>query len=227
MIDAIIFDKDGTLFDFRATWGAWAERLLDEVSAGDAERRHALARAIRFDSATGFHPSSVAVAGTPAEIGVLLEGETGRPARELEDLVNRLAAETVQREVTGLAKTLALLAERHVLGVVTNDGEALAHAHLGSVGIAHFFAFVAGYDSGHGAKPDPGSLQAFSRATGTAPERTLMVGDSRHDLEAGRAAGMGTVAVLTGLAEASELADLADVVLPDITHLPEWIGSRV
>ena len=50
-----------------------------------------------------------------------------------------------------------------------------------------------------------------------------MVGDSRHDLISGRAAGMATVAVLTGIAGAGELAPHADVVLPDIGHLPGWL----
>ena len=126
----------------------------------------------------------------------------------------------------GLTETLAVLSERHTLGVVTNDGEAPARAHLESVGISRFFAFIAGYDSGHGAKPAPGPLLAFSKVTGTSPDRTLMVGDSRHDLSAGRAAGMTTVGVLTGIAEAPALSDLADVILPDITHLPEWILAQ-
>ena len=53
-----------------------------------------------------------------------------------------------------------------------------------------------------------------------------MVGDSTHDLRAGRAAGMRAVAVLTGLAEADELAPLADAVLPDVSHLPAWISVQ-
>ena len=66
---------------------------------------------------------------------------------------------------------------------------------------------------------------AFLRQTGLDPRRTAMVGDSRHDLQAGRAAGMRTVAVLTGIAKAPELAPLADVVLPDIGHLGAWIDG--
>ena len=31
MIDAVIFDKDGTLFDFRASWGGWTDRLIGEL----------------------------------------------------------------------------------------------------------------------------------------------------------------------------------------------------
>ena len=51
-----------------------------------------------------------------------------------------------------------------------------------------------------------------------------MVGDSTHDLLAGRAAGMKTAAVLTGMANEGELAPFADVVMQDIGHLPGWLG---
>lgn len=225
MIDAIIFDKDGTLFDFRATWSVWAERMLDEISAGDAGRRLAAAEAMGFVEGAGFLASSVVIAGTSREVGAALSAGTGLPTAELERLANRIAETTPQAEVPGLGDTLRLLAGRHVLGLVTNDGEVAARAHLATVGVAQYFAFVAGYDSGHGAKPDPGPLLAFSAATGTRPERTLMVGDSRHDLVAGRAAGMTTVAVLTGVAQAPDLADVADAVLRDISLLPGWIEA--
>ena len=65
---------------------------------------------------------------------------------------------------------------------------------------------------------------AFAEDQRLEPARCVMVGDSCHDLEAGRRAGMATVAVLTGVAERAELAPLADVVLADISHLPAWLG---
>ena len=64
---------------------------------------------------------------------------------------------------------------------------------------------------------------AFLRQTGLDPARVAMVGDSRHDLDAGRAAGMRTVAVLTGVAGREELAAHADVVLSDIGAIPDWL----
>ena len=88
------------------------------------------------------------------------------------------------------------------------------------------FDFIAGYDSGHGAKPGPGQLLAACAHLGIAPEETLMVGDSSHDLMAGRAIGAGTIGVLTGLASEEQLAPLADAVLPDIGHLPDWLDAR-
>ena len=69
-------------------------------------------------------------------------------------------------------------------------------------------------------------LLAFAAQTGLDPARVLMVGDSLHDLMAGRAAGMRPVAVLTGIALAADLAPLAEVVLPDIGALPGWIDAQ-
>ena len=111
------------------------------------------------------------------------------------------------------------------LGLATNDAEAPARAHLAQAGIAAEFEFIAGFDSGHGGKPAPGQLLAFARATGLAPGRIAMVGDSAHDLEAGRRAGMRTIGVLTGVAVAADLAPLADVILPDIGHIPAFLES--
>ncbi|MEC8197391.1 MAG: HAD-IA family hydrolase, partial [Pseudomonadota bacterium] len=78
---------------------------------------------------------------------------------------------------------------------------------------------------GFGAKPDPGPLLAFAEHTNLSPARVAMVGDSTHDLIAGRRAGMQTVAVLTGVAIEAELAPHADVVLPNIGHIPTWVGA--
>jgi phosphoglycolate phosphatase len=67
---------------------------------------------------------------------------------------------------------------------------------------------------------------AFAAFTGLDPAEVLMVGDSRHDLEAGRAAGMRPIAVLTGIARAADLAPHAEAVLPDIGALPAWLDAR-
>ncbi|HKK37230.1 MAG TPA: HAD hydrolase-like protein, partial [Paracoccaceae bacterium] len=61
-------------------------------------------------------------------------------------------------------------------------------------------------------------------AAGCDPAETVMVGDSVHDLGAGRAAGVGlVVGVLTGPAREADLAPLADVVAPSIAALPDLL----
>ena len=66
---------------------------------------------------------------------------------------------------------------------------------------------------------------AFCAACDLAPERVLMVGDTRADLEMGRRAGCGlVVAVLTGGASAAALAPYADHVLRDVGELPALLA---
>ena len=221
--DAILFDKDGTLFDFSATWSGWAERFLDVLAEGDEALKVTAAGAIGVIPGGGFLKDSVAIAGTADEIADALRSAI--PGRsDLKAVVDAVAAETPQVQVPGLLATLDRLAASHVLGVMTNDSEAPARRHLAGAEIDHHFQMVIGYDSGFGAKPSPDPLLAFATEVAVEPSRVLMVGDSLHDLHAGRAAGMGTAAVLTGIAEAAELAPHADVVLPDIVHLPDWLG---
>jgi phosphoglycolate phosphatase len=222
----IIFDKDGTLFDFRATWGAWARTMIEELSGGDARQADRIAAALGFDPATGnFHPDSPVIADTPDEIAAALLPvlPAANPAA-LAARMNAVAAETAMAPAVPLPALMGVLAARGLaLGLVTNDAEAAARAHLARSGIGDMIGFVAGYDSGHGTKPAPGPLLAFAAQHGFDPSDVLMVGDSRHDLVAGQAAGMRTVAVLTGIAGADDLAPLAEAVLPDIGHLPDWL----
>ena len=230
-IKAVLFDKDGTLFDFQATWADWSRRLLDELAGGDAARAEGLGRSIGFDyTRAEFAPDSPVIAATPDEIAdALLPGLTpgaydhaGLVAR-----MNALAAGAVQAPAVPLVPLFQEMTRLGLrLGLATNDAEIPARAHLAAAGVTRYFDFVAGFDSGHGAKPGPGQMLAFAALTGLPPAHIAMVGDSRHDLIAGRAAGMAVVAVLTGVASHDELAPLADVVLPDIGYLPEWLGVR-
>lgn len=224
-IEAIIFDKDGTLFDFAKSWGGWAAGVLDHIEGVAPQSVDLVAKAFGFDRHAGtFHPSSVVIAGSAADVAAVTEPFL--PAGfDLISLMNRYAEKMVPMPVPGLDAALTELGRGRILGVVTNDSEGPARAHLAVHDISKHFDFVAGYDSGFGAKPTPGQLLRFCLVTGARADRTAMVGDSRHDLEAGRSAGMTTIGVLTGLAVAEDLADLADIVLPDIGHIPDWLAS--
>jgi len=227
-LDGVLFDKDGTLFDFHATWSVWAVGLIDEFAGADRALRGALASALGFDiAAARFRPESPIIAGTGREAAeCVARGLGGGDIAAIEARLNVLAATVPLAPPVPLVPLLeGLLARGLTLGVMTNDSEEAALAQLAAAGVTGHFQFVAGFDSGHGAKPDPGPLLAFARRHGLDPARVAMVGDSTHDLIAGRAAGMLTVAVLTGVAGRDELAPHADAVLPDIGHLPGWLAG--
>jgi phosphoglycolate phosphatase len=227
MISALIFDKDGTLFDFHASWGGWVRRLLPHI-ARRPQDEPALLQALGYDLAAGrFHKSSTVIAGTPQDIAACLVPLVPHlPPDELIHRINQQAGLAPMIPAVDLAATLGQLRGRGLaLGLATNDAEAPAREHLARAGVLELFDFIAGSDSGHGAKPAPGQLLAFARQIATPPQRIAMVGDSLHDLHAARAAGMAAVAVLTGVAEAADLAPAADIVLPDIGHIPAWLDN--
>ena len=226
-VRAVLFDKDGTLFDFQATWSPFAKKMIDQLGGSNLARRRDLARAIGFDEAGGrFLPDSKVIAGTGREAAELVARYLPPPAPPLdriEALIAEVAASVPPVEAAPLRPLLERLAAADLrLGVATNDHVAVADRHLGS--LRPLFDFVAGFDSGFGAKPDPGMLLAFARHCDLPPESVLMVGDSLHDLRAGRAAGMRTLAVLTGVATRADLAPHADALRPDIGHLPALLG---
>jgi phosphoglycolate phosphatase len=146
---------------------------------------------------------------------------------DLLGLLNEEAIAAPQAPAVDLQPFLAELKDMGLhLGVATNDAIEPALAHLEEAGVVGAFDFIAGYDSGYGGKPGPGQLHAFCEATGLAARDCAMVGDSLTDLEAGRAAGMIRVGVLTGMADHADLAPFADVVLPNIGDLPGWLIGR-
>lgn len=229
-IKGILFDKDGTLFDFRDTWEAWAHAFLTRLTQGNIARATMIGTVVGFDfAAKRFAPDSIVIAGTPGDVVAVLSPHVPEMSAEaLVDVLNDEATKAPQSEVTPLVPFLEGLKQRGLrLGVATNDAEAPALAHLEKAGVTQLFDFIAGFDSGFGGKPAPGQLHGFAEKVGLHPSQIAMIGDSTHDLHAAQAAGMLRVAVLTGMATAQDLAPHADVVLPDIGHLPQWLDSQI
>ena len=151
--DGILFDKDGTLFDFHATWGAWSMRTLEELAGGDRALFHRLGDAIGFDVETQkFRPHSSVIAHTAPEIALDLLPHLP-PGSDVDALVarmNALAAEVDPVPAVDLPPLYRSLRARGLkIGLVTNDAEVPARLHLDRAEVAEYFDFVAGFDSGH------------------------------------------------------------------------------
>lgn len=234
-IKGVLLDKDGTLIDYVATWRGLVQKMIADYTGADAALGDALGLAIGFERRTGlFLAGSPVVAGATAEVAMLMSALLPRfsPAYIEEDANRRaLAAGAEEGGLTatpGLAAALKRLRDMGIaLGVATHDTELAARAHLRAIGLYEFFDFFAGYDSGHGAKPGPGMPLAFCAALTLRSEDVVMVGDSLHDLGAGRAAGCAaSVGVLTGLATEADLAPHADAIVHAVADLPDYLSAR-
>lgn len=225
-IQALLFDKDGTLFHFQRSWSHYTKTTIEHLAQGEPVLARRLADALGFDLATGaFEQASPVIAGTlNRTVAALVPHLSNWSAQQLTLYLRETASEALMVPVLPLAPLMQeLRADGLRLGVATNDAEASARAHMQAEGVGDVFEFITGFDSGFGGKPGPGMCLAFADALGLHPQAIAMVGDSTHDLLAGRAAGMQTVAVLTGPAPRDVLAPLADVVLPDIGAIRPWM----
>jgi phosphoglycolate phosphatase len=242
-IRAILFDKDGTLIDYRATWQAANRAAAADLAAAaglDDAFANELLRRLGYESATAeFAADSPLLWATNAEIAA--RWSTAPELKSVGDVlarVERCFADQVAFPpvpVTDLPALFDRLAARGLqLGVATMDTTAAAEATLARLAVRDRLAFVAGADSGFGLKPDPGMVRGFCAALGLAPAEVLVVGDHPADIAMARAAGAGlAVAVLTGGCPPAALHGLADLVLPSIAELeasldgwPGWDDRR-
>jgi pyrophosphatase PpaX len=95
------------------------------------------------------------------------------------------------------------------LGLVTSKMRSGALRGLRLVGLDHSFEAIVGSDEVTHPKPHPEPVLKALDLLGAAPREAVFIGDSRHDIECGRAAGVKTAAVLWGPFDRAHLADLA------------------
>lgn len=226
-IKGILFDKDGTLFDYHQTWMPLNHKAARVTARGDEQLAHALLISGGWNPETDTVASgSLLAAHTNQEIAeAWMDQAPGWELDHLTDVLNTMFTEggtETARPVTDLPVFLQELRTLNLaLGVATSDNESSALAMLRHVGVAELMDFIAGYDSGHGPKPEPGMVYAFCDTTNLRLSEVIMVGDNRHDMEMGRNAGVAfCVGVLTGTSNRNELEAEADYVLDDVTGLP-------
>ncbi|PBB69455.1 HAD family hydrolase [Mesorhizobium sp. WSM4312] len=233
-IKGILFDKDGTLVDFNATWLGVADFMAMDAADGDRWKADRLLAAAGFDFANRrFKPDSIFASGTNMDVVELwfprLSDEDQMLAVARFNEITSVQGSTMAVALPGIVDTLAVLHKRsYRLGVATNDSTSGAEKTLVTLGVAQLFDAAYGYDAVANPKPAPDTIQAFCDLTGLKPAEVAMVGDNRHDLEMARAGGCGlAVGVLSGTGTRESLAGIADVVLDSVADLPDFLSTRV
>lgn len=227
----IVFDKDGTLLDFNRTWLPIYRYAAMEFADGDAVLEDQLLTRNGYDPARNrFIGGSLLAAGNNQQIANAWASQIDKPDR-VEAVSLRLheifhdQGTLHATPVNHLANTLKLLKQSgKKLGVATADSHQGIINTLQSLDVLREFDFLAGYDSGHGSKPEAGMVLAFCEQMALKAETVVVVGDNRHDIEMGRNAKAGLcVGVLTGTSTHSDLESIADIVLDDISGLPNIV----
>lgn len=188
MADAIFFDLDGTLADTGPDLAGALNRLL--LQEGRETMAYHLLRPHVSAGARGLLRAGFAITPDAPDYAALRD-------RFLDLYEAALCVET--RLFAGMADLLAILDERKVRwGVVTNKPERFTRPLMAALGLTHRAAAIVSGDTTAKAKPDPLPLLHACAVAGVSPLTSVYVGDDLRDIEAGRAAGMRTLAATWG-----------------------------
>ena len=184
---AILFDLDGTLADTAPDLAAAVNWLRSE--RGLAPTPYAELRPTASAGARGMIGAAFGL--TPADAGY--------EELRLAWFARYQSAMAVHSSLfDGVPALLDGIADAGMLwGVVTNKPARFTDPLMPQIGLAHAGCIVSGDTTAH-AKPHPAPLLEGARRLGVAPQHCWYVGDDLRDIEAGRAAGMATVACSWG-----------------------------
>ncbi len=235
-IEAVVFDKDGTLIDFhhlwsgkaRATVAALIERYPEYPELGDA-----LFRSLGYDPVGAITSADSPLAVSPMEtletvIAVVLyqTGVAWHPAQAAARETFGEFARALPRgdqlkpigNLPGLFKRLKNVGIR--IAVATSDDRAATRETLSLLGLTPWVDALFCGDDPLPAKPAPEGLHHLADQLGVPTTRMMMVGDSACDMQTGRNAGVACcVGVASGTADAEILIAEADVVLGTVHDL--------
>jgi phosphoglycolate phosphatase-like HAD superfamily hydrolase len=230
----VLFDVDGTLIRGQGLGRLALERAFDELFDSGAESNPAV-REVHLAGST----DPQIVAEMARALGIPPDSFAPR-REEFEAAYIRHLHITVRESPTAAScpgvKEVLDRFQRHpevVLGLLTGNIEAGARVKLGRFGLDRYFSF--GGFGGDGRERKDLAAEALSRAraiTGRdiAPRHTMVIGDTVHDIRAGRANGFVTVAVGTGWASMDVLREEgADAVFEDLTPengFERWLEER-
>ena len=232
-IKGILFDKDGTLVDFNATWFGVADFLALEAAEGDRWKADRLLVASGYDFATGlFKADSIFASGSNLDVvelwfPKLTEAEQLAAMAHFNEITAIKGSERAVALPDAIETIAALHAAHFRMAIATNDSTSGAEKTLEALRISQYFEAAYGYDAVAKSKPAPDTIYAFCDLTGLKPSELAMVGDNRHDLEMARAGRVGlAIGVLSGTGTQETLAPLADVVLASVADLPALLQAR-
>ena len=233
--DLVIFDKDGTLIDFKETWveiiGALIGAMGAYVPMSESLRtRVQKVLGVSVDKREIDGNGALAM-GTFAECDALLTYSLyceGLRWDEAQKLMHRLGDEVFRSEVrdrcvrpaVGVMNLLKRLKEKGVrTAIATNDNAKEALSDMFSIGAAQYIDAVVGADTVENSKPAPDMVKKICEHFNVDPSSALLVGDTVMDALLGRNSGVRLTIGIPGIVSRQVLEEHMDVVVDSLEEI--------
>ena len=220
-VDAVIVDLDGTMVDTMGDFNEAINRMLRELALPPIEPHH-IEHMVGKGSEHLLRSLLKHVLALDGKALNAMNIEAIYPSAWTSYQRHYLAINGQFSAVyAGVEEGLQVLQSRGLrLACLTNKPTSFALPLLKAKGLDGYFEMVFGGDAFERKKPDPLPLIKTCEALGTAPVRTLMVGDSSNDAQAARAAGCPVVLVTYGYNHGQPVRAVdADGFLDSLTQL--------
>jgi phosphoglycolate phosphatase len=209
----IVFDWDGTIIDSTGTIAECIQQAAAEMGLPvphDERARHVIG--------LGLHDS-------------LRHAVPELPASRYDDFValyrkHFLAREETMKLFPGMLDLLCVLKERHLLAVATGKSRRGLDRALDAGGLREYFGASRCADETH-PKPHPAMLLELMEQLEVSGRSVLMIGDTSHDLEMARAAGVDALAVTYGAHREAGLRACGPLgCFSTVRELSEWLKAN-
>jgi phosphoglycolate phosphatase len=233
----IIFDKDGTLIDFSATWVPLIRKrvscLLKKTGRNGAFEAFLL-KSWGIEPLTGKvdprGPCPVSPRSDEIVIGTMALYQHGYPWDEAKQLVaqafDEADADGDWRKKVVPVKGIGILLSRlrrdgFYTALATNDERKDTEAILNHLGMESLFDIILCAGEVNPPKPHPETICTICRQLGISPQEAVMVGDSVADMMMGKRAGVAlAIGILEGgVTPREELEKVADLVVNSVQDL--------
>lgn len=237
-IKGVIFDKDGTLYNYSQVWGPVVKDYVDTILKTFSVRNEKKARQeifeiIGVDNRGNHYPDGLLfnhdkIARIFFRILNFCIRNTISPFKLwtiLKPMLNGQSAKLIFKlrsmDFTYLIDLFRELSEKGIIiGLVTNDITSNTKAFLDISKTDQYVRFLRTKESNCKRKPHTESIKQFEALYGLKSDEICIVGDSIVDMEYAKASHAGyIVAVMTGYGKRDTLERYADVIYDDIKDL--------
>lgn len=207
-VDAVLFDKDGTLLNFGELWIGWFDQLVAATNRNLFPHQHLDAQILYprvgiYPESRLWDPTGPLTIGSLDDIAIILAlslyeshklpwNEATQVTQDaLADIDQHIDWSAHVTPIKGLLPFVQQASQAGVrLGVVTSDNQQSAYKHIKLLTLDTYFSVVLGHDQAARGKPYPDMVLDACQQLGVMPERTLIIGDSNGDMVMGQNAGL-------------------------------------